>query len=90
MRTVVRNAVDANEASLADMQARVDRAFKLLVPAPTDNKPSEAQLGFARRLSAGARGQSLAEWIAGHSDGSNERRNKRLDSALAEIETPRL
>lgn len=85
LRNAVTQALAADDAQLATIQATMNAALRQLSQQPVSSASDDAQKAFVQRLAAGTEGQSFAGWLASLPQPVS--RDTRLDRLLAEIAT---
>jgi hypothetical protein len=87
LRAIPREALHADDQQFAIMQAIIGKQTQQQVGRENAASLSAEDMELAKRLGAGGRGQTVAEWLAISQVATIDVASKRLDALLAEIET---
>ena len=86
LRTIPRDALQADDQQFASMQAIISREIQQETGRGSAVLSAE-DTELAKRLGVGGRGQTVAEWVALRQVATTDAASRRLDALLAEIET---
>jgi len=87
LRTIPREALQADDQQLAALQATVDRVIQQETGPGASAPLSVEATALAKRLGTGEKGQTVAEWLRVRQVVMSDVASARLDALLAEIET---
>jgi hypothetical protein len=87
LRAIPREAIQADDQQLVSLQAIVSREIQQVAGLGSDGPLVAEDTELAKRLGAGGKGQTVAEWLNARPIAKTDTASARLDALLAEIET---